>query len=183
MLKKVLPPSVLFCIVLFLAFPVCVSYQLQDAFVTPRVILASSALLVLMILTLFRPGDAPVFSNPFPLYAFGAYLLLSAVSITKSFNPGDAWFEWMKTFLAFPVILLVALFFRKEESRNTLLKFSQVSVLILSSVYGYQWLNYFLHPELGTVYDYRIHVASTLGNKNFYAEVNVLLLPLSVICA
>ena len=181
MLKNIFSAPVLFCLVLFLVLPACISYQLQDPFVTPRVILIAAMALLLCLVVFFRSCDAPDLSRSIPVLSFLAFLLLYAISISKSLNPGDAWYEWMRSFMIFPVMLLTATFFRKEENKLMLLKFSQICVLILSAVYVYQWLDFLAHKELEFVFDYRLHLASTLGNKNFYAEVLMLLLPLSVI--
>lgn len=181
MLKKILSAPFLFCIIFFIGFPICISYQLQDPFVTPRLILISTTVFAFSIFFLFRPH---LESHSFPLtpiFSFLTFMLLYAISISKSLNPGDAWYEWMKSFLAFPVILITVALFRKDENRLMLLKFSQICVLMLSAVYVYQWLDFLAHKELEFVFDYRLHLASTLGNKNFYAEALMLLLPLSVI--
>jgi O-antigen ligase len=81
----------------------------------------------------------------------------------------------------FPVMMLTATFFCKDESRSILLKSAQICVLMHSAVYVYQWMDFLANKELEFVFDYRLHLASTLGNKNFYAEVLMLLLPVCVI--
>ncbi len=181
MLKKYSLPSILLCIVLFIAFPVCVSYQIVDPFVTPRLVLLSATVIILFLFYFFGPRNQSAINVNLPLISFLAFLFLYGISITKSINPGDAWFEWMKTFLALPVMLLVAILFKKDEERKILLKFSQVGMLILSSVYFYQWVDFLNNRNLEFVFDTRLHIASTLGNKNFYAEVIALMLPFSVI--
>ncbi len=181
MMKKYFSTPVVFCFLLFLVFPVCVSYQLMDAFVTPRVILIAATVLVLVLITFFQsPINIDALKNV-AVYALLIFLLLYAFSIFKSINSGDAWFEWMKSFAGFSVLFISAQLFVKEESRKTLLKFSQVSVLILSTVYCYQWIYFLKHQKLDFVFDLKLHIASTLGNKNFYGEVVCLLFPMSVI--
>ena len=171
----------LFYLTIFLALPVCVSYQLPDPFVTPRVILISALFLVLIPVIFFKPlNGVAVFQN-LPFLSLLVFMLLYAFAISKSLNPGDAWYEWMKSFLIIPVMLAVAALYRDEESRRIMLKFSQVSVLMLSAIYGYQWLYLYMHPNYDVVFDYRIHIASTLGNKNFYAELICMLLPFSAL--
>ena len=181
MLKKIFSAPVLFCISLFLLLPVCVHYRLMDPFITPRVVLMAATVLVLMLVVFFQRNENPVNIPLVPLYSFLAFLILMAMSISASLNPGDAWYEWMKTFLAFPVMLLTIFLFRREEDRTLLLKFSQVAVLILSAFYCYQWVHYFNNKKLDLVLELRLHIASTMGNKNFYAELACMLLPFSVI--
>jgi O-antigen ligase len=178
MLKSFFTAPAVFCTLLFIVFPVCVYYQLPDPFISPRVLLISSATAVFC-LAFFKQDSRPAIN--ISVYAFAAFLLLNAVSIFKSLNPGDAWYEWMKTFLGLPLLLLTALMFKKEDTRNLLLKFSQACILILSAVYVYQWIHFLNNQKLEFVFDLRVHIASTFGNKNFYAEVVCLLLPLSVI--
>lgn len=181
MLKKIFSFPFLFSFILFIGFPICISYHLQDPFITPRLILISTTVITFSIIFLFSSRKEPFSFPVITVFSFLAFMVLYAISISKSLNPGDAWYEWMKTFLAFPVMLLTAVFFRENERRFMLLKFSQICVMILSAVYVYQWLDFLAHKELEFVFDYRLHLASTLGNKNFYAEVLMLLLPMSVI--
>lgn len=181
MLKKIFSAPFLFCFVLFLVLPACISYQLQDPFITPRVILIAATMLLLSLVVFFRSCDAPDLSRSIPVLSFLAFLILYAISISKSLNPGDAWYEWMKTFLLFPVMLVTAALFRKVDSRLMMLKFSQVCVLGLSAFYFFQWINFLNHKNLEFVFDLRLHIASTLGNKNFYAESICMLFPFSVI--
>ncbi|CAN5536380.1 hypothetical protein BH11BAC1_BH11BAC1_06440 [soil metagenome] len=181
MLKKIFSPPVLFCIVLFLAMPVCISYQVQDSFITPRVILVAATVLALCILLIIKARPGPDLLRRFPVQALLAFLVLFAISIFKSINPGDAGYEWIKSFLIFPVVLISAIVFGKKENRIMLLKFSQVSVLILSAFYCYQWIYFLGHQKLDLVFDLKVHISSTLGNKNFYAEIICLLFPFSCI--
>src|SRR5689334_14387533 len=99
--KTSISAPAVFCILIFFAFPVCVSYQLMDPFITPRVILISAAAFVFCFVALFWKDDGRLKSVP--VYSLLAFLLLTAISIFRSLNPGDAWFEWMKTFLGLPV--------------------------------------------------------------------------------
>jgi len=181
MLKGIFSTPVLFCILLFLAFPVCISLHLIDPYITPRVVLVAATVIVLTFLVFILKGNEIKFSPDVQVISCVIFLALFAASITKSINPGDALFEWMKSFTALPVMLLTAHLFQRDENRNMLLKFSQVCVLVLTSVYVYQWFYYLHHKNLELAFELKLHIASTLGNKNFYAEVICLLLPLSVI--
>jgi O-antigen ligase len=180
MLRKLFTAPVLFCLLFFAVFPACVSYDLPDPFITPRVILSGVSLLVLSLLAFFRPAGGEGM-NRIPVYALLVFMLLTALSVWNSLNPGDAWYEWMKSFTGFGVIMLSALLFQKEESRYALLKFSQFGVLLLSVVYGSQWLHFLDNQNLDIVFDLKLHLASTMGNKNFYAELICMLLPFSAI--
>ncbi|MEO8087928.1 MAG: O-antigen ligase family protein [Bacteroidota bacterium] len=181
MLKKYFSPVHLFCISLFLALPVCISYQIQDSFVTPRVILIAATVLALSIALIIKARPAHDLLRSTPILALLAFLVLFAISISKSLNPGDAWFEWIKSFLIFPLMLISAILFGSRENRIMLLKFSQVSVLILSAFYCYQWIYFLNNQKLDLVFDLKVHISSTLGNKNFYAEIICLLFPFSCI--
>jgi len=181
MLKKYLTPEIFFCLAMFVGMPICVSYRLLDPFISPRVILVAASVAVLTIVMIFRKSENASLLKSIPVISLGAFLLLYALSITKSLNPGDAWYEWLKTFLGLPVMLLTAVLFREQANRIIMLKFSQVTALLLSCIYFFQWFKLAFNPSLDKVFDYSLHVASTLGNKNFYAELVCLLLVFSVI--
>lgn len=147
--KKIFSTPFLFCIVLFLALPACISYQLLDPFITPRVLLISATVLLLSLVLFFRSQKIPGLISSIPVMSFLTFLILYAISISKSLNPGDAWYEWMKSFLLFPVMLITATLFRNEKDRKLMLKFSQACVIGLSTFYFYQWINFLNHRELG----------------------------------
>lgn len=179
-MKKFFSPPFIFCILFFLVFPACVSYAVMDPFITPRVILTActTAVFSLWLFLKVKPdGNIP----GVPVLMLAVFLMLYAFSTSLSLNPGDGWYDWMKTFSGLPVLLISAALFKDEEKRKLLLKFSQLTIVILGLVYVYQWIYLFNNPKLEDVFDLRVHIASTLGNKNFYAEVLCFLFPLSVV--
>ena len=130
---------------------------------------------------MFRKPEDAYWLRSVPVISLGIFLLLYALSTARSLNPGDAWYEWLKTFLALPVMLATAVLFRQSEHRITMLKFSQLAILLFSCVYIFQWLKLAADPSLEVIWGYSMHVASTLGNKNFYAELVCLLLVFSIV--
>src|SRR5690242_14923280 len=89
-----------FCLTFFVLFPVCISYKIQDPFVTPRLIAASAALVLLCVILLakkYHRHEIPSY-HPWIPYSFLAFLLLYLLSLVQSLNPGDALIEWMKAF-------------------------------------------------------------------------------------
>src|SRR5687768_8388433 len=128
MLKRIASPSLFFCITMFMVFPLCISYALPDPFITPRVMLVAALSLIMMTWFIFKPAVSRGWILSLPVVALGVFLLLYALSISKSLNPGDAWYDWMKTFLALPVMIMSALLLRDGGQRNILLKITQVMV-------------------------------------------------------
>jgi O-antigen ligase len=181
MLKKYFSPEILFCLVIFIGMPVCISYRLLDPFVSPRVILIAAFSILMLAVLMFRKPEDAMWLRSVPVISLVIFLLLYALSVRNSLNAGDAWYEWLKTFLAIPVMLIASVLFRKSGQRIILLQFSQLTVLMLSCVYIFQWIKLARNPSLETVWGYSLNVASTLGNKNFYAELVCLLLVFSVI--
>src|SRR6188768_797614 len=102
MIKKYFSPQVFFCLAIFVGMPVCVSYSLLDPFITPRVILVAATAIILLLILMFGKTEDAYWLRSVPVISLGIFLLLYALSTTKSLNPGDAWYEWLKTFLAFP---------------------------------------------------------------------------------
>ncbi len=185
MFSKTYSPAglLIFCISIFLLLPVCVDYSLFDPLVTPRIVLIALTSVILIPFVYIRrnvffPG---AFSNANSFILFLLFITWTAFSIFNSINPGDAWFEWMGTFLFLPILLFGIIYLKKSEAQIALLKFSQACILIFSAIYIYQWIINLPHlEERQRVFGVQIFIASTMGNKNFYAETLCMLLPFSI---
>lgn len=110
------------------------------------------------------------------------YILTAFLSLFKALNPGDDIFDAIKIVLP---LLMVLVFLqsitRDENSIYRILVFQNFAVLIFSFFGARQLLeSWSLARANHTPWIVELTVASTLGNKNFFAESMLMFLPFSV---
>ncbi len=175
-------PGILFAIWLFIVLPVVQLKSTMDPGLAIRFFLTALPLTLIFISGLFQSELSIRYSRSF--LQFSLILLLSmgwmAVSCFQSINPGDALWEFFRMSTFYLFFLTCFLLFQKNENVIRILgRFSLVAVIIFT-VYGlYQlipiWMEY---RAKGLPMQIDLRISSTLGNKNFFSEVMVMLIPL-----
>ncbi|MCB2184490.1 MAG: O-antigen ligase family protein [Desulfobulbaceae bacterium] len=108
----------------------------------------------------------------------GAFLLLAALSLFKSFNTGEGIFAWMQFFLAGSFLFISALLFRRyPEILLSLGRWSVVSAiaLVLLDLFGQYWQD---NPQAVRQFIFE----GIMVNKNLFASSLFLLLPFILYC-
>ena len=112
----------------------------------------------------------------------GGYFLTVIFSIFKSLNPGDAIFDSIHVIA--PFLLLPAMLIALEKDKTSIiwiLRLQNIAVLVFMFYGGLQLYHAWQASESShepLLIDYTI--ASTLGNKNFFSETILMLLPFSL---
>lgn len=112
-------------------------------------------------------------------WVLAAWLMVVTVAITGSINPGDALYEWLK------ILLFISLLFIFHFSpagdpynRDVIYRLITISALLFIIIGVYEFYPYIRRYErwgLPVKIDYSI--SSSLGNKNFFSETLLLILP------
>lgn len=112
-------------------------------------------------------------------WILAAWLLVVTIAMSSSINPGDALYEWLKT------LLFVSLFFIFGFSPGShqpyrlimyrLITLSALLFLIIGAIEFYPYVKRYESWGMDVKIDYSI--SSSLGNKNFFSETLLLILP------
>src|SRR5688572_8633946 len=165
---------------LFIVMPLVFSYRLQDVEQSPRFFSLAVIVCVSSLLSLFFVFKKAISLKTDRLFLIiSLFLVINFISFLRSVNYGDGLFEFLKIFLFTSLLFQFILVLRYDE-KNKLIFFKSITISSLIFIfYGV----YQLFPEIikvldgssGLKIDYSI--ASTLGNKNFFAETLLLMFP------
>lgn len=171
--------------ILFLLMPFIYSVRLQDMEQSPRfvvlamVIAGSSMAIAGRLLWNRKKTKAPVMDLFH--WVLAAWLVVVTIAMSSSINPGDALYEWLK------ILLFVSLFFNfhlalagNNDNRIIIYRLITISALLFIVIGIYEFYPYVKRYErwgLPVKIDYSI--TSSLGNKNFFSETLLLILPFS----
>ena len=160
--------------------------ELQDVEQTPRLLFISGVVVVSSILSLICVVRRSSVLQGDKIYLmFGLFLLINCVSFFRSINYGDGLFEMLKIMLLYSLFFqFVLVFSGDEKNKQILFKSIGVSSLVFI-VFGISQLLPLFSDFISKGTPLRINyaIASTLGNKNFFAETVFMMLPLTILGA
>jgi O-antigen ligase len=171
---------------LFILMPFAFSSKLQDVEQSPRflvmaIIVAAAAVAVAVLMNRKK-------TIHFPADKFH-WILLAWVAVTfvgwfRSINHGDGLFELLKILLfASLYFLFVMAVANDDKSRKLFYRFITVTILIFVAIAITQaWPE--VMSAIGSAKPLKIDysITSSLGNKNFFAEMLLLMLPFAALC-
>lgn len=172
---------------LFIFMPFAFSSRLQDVEQSPRFLVMAvmvAAAGVTAAVQLFYKRKEPVhISRSLFSPLLIVWLAVCVLASFRSINPGDGLFELLKTGLFVSLYFLLLLAFRNSESNQKLLfRMITVSSLVFILIGINQFYPQFLKSiESGKALKIDYSITSSLGNKNFFAELLLLMLPFSVL--
>ncbi len=186
-MKNKIDALILLSYALFLLLPFAYMTELQDAELTPRLILLSAIGLFISLFvlietirqkTILRFPAVPIIS----LFLFIAFLI---ISFFRSRVYADAWPEFIRMMLLFNLFLifLYGLKTRPDFFRHWLIALTSGVVIFLLNNIIELWQNYRLHLEKPHLNIISFNTASFFGNKNLYAETLMLSLPFLISAA
>lgn len=164
--------------------PFLFSFKLQDVEQSPRMMVVAIAVLIASALLV-----VPVLRNNLELkynkihFVVLIILLLNLYSFSRSINPGDGLFEFLKIILFYSLFFILSLIL-SGDAKNKLILFKcmGISVFIFLAYALLQQqteIENYLHKNIPFIINYDI--SSTLGNKNFFAETLLLMLPFTLL--
>jgi O-antigen ligase len=174
-------PSNLFWISVFCIVPFIQNLSLLDVDLVPKYIAFTILLGGTSVVLLFNEEKLVLLTKN--TLAFFIVLLLYVftvfISLIKSVNPGDAFYDVIRMVLPFLFLFIVlALFKINKSSIVTILKVHHVAVFVFISfgiMQAYSLREIHGHFRASDIRE----LSSTLGNKNFFSETILLLLPFS----
>ena len=172
-----------FLFVLWVLMPFVFSDALLERETTLRYLLSGMLLAgaYIGVAVLYMQGSIslPTFSSASSCYRFlGVFVLLSGTSLLKSINPGEAIYEYLKLIMAVSLLLLFLVFYVNDATMlRTVSRYAAIAVASFTLIALSQVGN-----SLAAHHHFAIDftLASSLGNKNFYAETMILFLPLCI---
>lgn len=175
-------PAFIFYSPVFLMLPFIYSHRLLD----PELALRFTFLSVIIFgwSAYFIVKNTPVISffKQGITIAFVCYLAFNAIGILSAINKGGAIAEFLRLSLFF--LLYQFLFCRMNSRKSEKAELRDLIICInlcvlIFSFYGFFQLLPYLDKYItqGTAIKVRLDVASTLSNKNFYAETMLMALP------
>jgi len=173
---------ILFSFNLFVVLPFIKLQTSLDPGLAMRFLLCSCLLGLFSILWVLRPAQPVFISRQFLLFL--GLLLCSlawmAVSGFQSINSGDALWEFIRISILFLFCISFIMLFKNIDNVVEVLGiFSFVSIIIFSFYGSLQLITALNSAELShTKFQVNLFIGSSLGNKNFFAEVMVMLIPL-----
>ncbi|MCW3127823.1 MAG: hypothetical protein JWO03_3481 [Bacteroidetes bacterium] len=176
-----------FCLLILFGFlPFVFSDSLLETETTFRFLISGVVLSVLFLFILIRVSagsdvQAPAFrQNPF--YKFLLLLLIVlAFSILRSFNRGEAIYDFLKVCTAVSYFFFFVFMLKNVENAvSLLLKYVNVAILLFTLI-ALSQIGLQLKHTNKIRFDFLL--SSSLGNKNFYTETMTLLLPLVLMAA
>gem|GEM_PF-2720254 len=171
---------------IFILLPFVFSSDLQDAEQSPRFLALSVIITISSILTLFLAYQNKVSIKKDKLFIVVLlFLLLQILAFSRAINWGDALFELLKSLLFFSLFFqFILLFSADEKNKFIFLKTFPLTALIFVGIALYLLIPSFeTYLQTGKSIDINWKVASSLGNKNFFAETIFLLLPFILLLA
>ncbi len=176
--------SIFLSVALFVFLPFVHSIQLQDVEQTPRFLILSAVVFLSSLFSLFSLSGKPnVFKKDDVYYVVLVYLLICLTAFLRSINYGDGLFELLKISIYFSLFLQFILVFSRDE-RSKLLFFKTICIAVFVFIaFGLTQLfpSVFASLKKGKEVVINYAIASTLGNKNFFAETLLLMLPIMAV--
>ncbi len=174
---------VIFSVFVFLILPIVYLQSTIDPDIAPRFFLTSCALLLFSVLLHFVVNyTISIGTNTGKMILLLSIILLwTGFSMIFSINSGDAFLEWIRlgVIYAFCIVSFI-IFSNTTETSRIVSRGAALAVLLFSLIAFIQFVP--LIPDIlkGKVVHSDQIITSSLGNKNFFSEVLVLLIPLLI---
>ena len=171
-----------FSIFIFILLPLIKSRFTFDEDLAPKYFITSIFVLFYSIYLFFTKKNFLEISNAnrIIIFVIALSLLWMLITIFFSLNKGDALFELSRIFILFNVFLISFILFQKfHQSINIITRASAFAVIIFILIDAFQLFK--LLTNYDTAFSISNSVTSSLANKNFFAEVLVLFIPLLII--
>ena len=169
----------------FIAVVAAFNYSLPDPDFTLRLLVSAVFVLpisALMVWSLWKKkitSQTCMYFN-FPLIILTVVVVIFSIALTKSINPNDALFEWMKWILLLFYLLVFICFFRIVSDAYQLASRMIVVVTAIIQLIGiWQLFLIWNYTQSGKIpFEINYQFSSALSNKNSFAEMLLLCLPL-----
>ncbi len=171
--------------VVFVFAPLTHFRSLLDFEFAPRFLLLSTSILVGSVFLLFRKKANELkdwlLVRPVVLF-FLASVVWMFIRLFSSVNPGDALSEWLRWTVLFCLFTYGLLLFPadKEKAAWTIAIFATIASISFIGFGCWQYIQLYLQLKPGDHIRIDQTFASTLSNKNFFAETLVVLIPFQV---
>ena len=176
---------ILFSLGLFLLLPLVRMNSTIDPGLAMRFLLTSAILTVIYIYLLFAGPRVITYSKRFLQFVLILLfaLLWMLVSALRSINTGDALSEFLRMAVLFLFLFTSYFIFQKQENLLKILSRSGLIAIAVFTGYGVMQLFPLLQESInnGTPLRIDLNLSSSLGNKNFFSEVMVMMIPLMAI--
>jgi O-antigen ligase len=177
-------PAFLIWFIIFCIVPFIHSNLTIDPDYVPKMFVFAGLIILLSAIFIFDRSAVRFFNRRLILFwiLLGAYLISLIFSLINSLNPGDAVFDAIHVIAPFLFLpLMLAAMDKDQDSLIWIFRLQNIAVIIFS-VYG--GIQFFEALEKATAVNESFKVeftlASTLGNKNFFSETLLMLLPFSL---
>lgn len=175
----------LFAVNLFVVLPLIKLQISLDPGLALRFLLCSLLMGMFSLIWIIRPPQYIFLSSKFLVF-LGLLLftlLWMTVSGFQSINAGDALWEFIRVTILFLFCISFCLLFQDVENGVEYLGRFSMAAIVIFSTYGFYQLgtDWNAAHSSGKLYQMNLFIGSSLGNKNFFAEVMVMLIPLQAI--
>ncbi len=186
-MKNKIDGLILLSYALFLLLPFAYMTELQDAELTPRLILFSGISLLVSSYVLIETIRLKIILHfpAVPIISLLLFIAFMIISLLRSRVFADAWPEFIRMILLFNLffIFLYGLKTRPDFFRHWLIALTSGVVIYLLNNIIELWQNYRLHLEKPHLNIISFNTASFFGNKNLYSETLMLCLPFLISAA
>ncbi len=176
--------NVFLSVALFVFMPFVFSNQLQDVEQAPRFLVLSVIVILSAAFSFFTlSGKNTIVKKDTIYYVILLYLVICIIGFFRSINYGDGLFELLKILAFFSLFLQFILAFSRDE-KNKLLFFKTICIAVFIFVAAgiiQLFPSLFASLKKGGSAQINYAISSTLGNKNFFAETILLMLPLMIV--
>lgn len=147
-------------------------------FITSVFVLFYSAYLIFTRKNILKISD----SNRKIFFVVACILLWMLITLIFSLNKGDAFFELSRIFILYSVFLISFILFQRfHQSITTITRASAFAVIIFIFIGAFQLYKIMINLNTSFSTSISYSITSGLANKNFFAEVLVLFMPLLII--
>jgi O-antigen ligase len=177
-------PAFLFWLAIFCIIPFIHSELIIDPDYIPKTFAFSCIIILFSLSFIFTKTSFRFFSRSIMLFwlLLGIYLITILFSILKSLNPGDAISDSIH--LITPFLLLPCFLAVMEKDKNSIvwiLRMQNIAIVIFSIYGGIQIFDGWQKATSQNIpFTVEYTLGSTLGNKNFFSETLLMILPFSL---
>ncbi|HMT28424.1 MAG TPA: DUF6056 family protein [Bacteroidia bacterium] len=169
---------------LFILLPLAFSTDLQDVEQSPKFLAIGCIVTISSCLSLILAFQNKISIKRDKIFVILALLtLIQFISFVRCINYGDGLFEFLKLFLFWSLFFqFIIIFASNENNKLTFSRTITISAMILVLISLVQLMpdiSAFLNKGKPIAINYS--VASSLGNKNFFAETLFLMLPFTLL--
>ncbi len=160
---------------------------IYDPVLAPRTLLLSLAVLTLAGIAIFTKKseqigieDGKIKVHRILVVILAAYTILTGLGIANAVNTQEAIFDFCKVLLLLPLFLIILQVLQShDDARSKVLKGILIAGYIIQIIGLYQLISWLTDEETGRVTFGEI--TSSMGNKNLYSSIVLLMLPFGII--